>query len=104
MCKNVFFVVFLCFSSAVSATVDCPKARVESIQPDIDFIYIRLEGQNWQRLGNYSQPSTPSKLSVALAAHASGKKVLIRFPDGHNAECSSFNKTVDALMIRITDE
>ncbi len=104
MYKGVLLVIFLCFSSTVKASVDCPKARVESIQPDIDFVYIRLEGQDWQRLGSYSQPSTSSKLSVALAAQASGKEVLIRFPDGHNAKCNSFNNKVDALMIRLTDE
>ena len=104
MYKSVLLIFSLCFSSVVSASVDCPKAKIEYIQPDTDFVYIRLEGQNWQRLGDYTQPSTPAKLSIALAAHASGKKVLIRYPDGHDSECNTFNKTVNALMIRITNE
>ena len=91
-------------STQLLAYVDCPTSTVKYIQPDEEWVYIQLEGQNWQRLGDYNQPSLNAKLSVALAAFASGKRVKLRFPDGQDATCNTFNDDVNALMIRISNE
>ena len=105
MKKIIFSLVSgLLISSGASAYVDCPTSKVKYIQPDKDWVYIMLEGQDWQRLGDYNEPSLDAKLSIALAAFASGKRVKIRFPDGHNASCSEFNQTTNALAIRIVHE
>jgi len=82
------------------AWVNCPESTVKYVQPDTDRVYVQLEGQNWQSLGLYSQPGTSEKMSVALTAMASGKMVILRFPDGHDASCST-SATAAALMIRI---
>ncbi|MGP9800278.1 hypothetical protein [Rheinheimera sp. NSM] len=104
MKKYIFIVPIALLSKSAFAYVDCPSSSVKYIQPDEDRVYVQLEGQNWQRLGDYTQPSMNAKLSIALAAHATGKKVKIRFPDGHDASCNTFNNNVNATMIRIENE
>ena len=94
----VIFLLFLSFR--VNAYVSCPSAKVMYIQPQNDIVFILLEGQE---LGSYEEPSLPSKLSVALTAHSTGKKVILRFPDGHDANCAVFNASVSSMMIRLLD-
>ena len=98
---SVIFLLFLSFR--VNAYVSCPSAKVMYIQPQNDIDFILLEGQEWQKLGSYEEPSLPSKLSVALTAHSTGKKVILRFPDGHDANCAVFNASVSSMMIRLLD-
>ncbi|MFL0803837.1 MAG: hypothetical protein K6L81_08965 [Agarilytica sp.] len=104
MIKKLFTLVALLSSTYTFAYVDCPKAKVKHIQPDVGWVYIQLEGQDWQRLGDYDEKSLSSKVSIALSAFASGKEVMLRFPDGHNSECTSFNNTVNAWAIRISED
>jgi len=102
--KRIVLILGLILPLSAMAYVDCPSAKVKYIQPDETLVFIQLEGQDWQKLGDYTEPSLNAKLSVALAAFASRKKVKLRFPDGHNPNCSSFNSDVSARMIRITQE
>ena len=103
--KKIFMATILGIASAsANAYVDCPLSTVKYIQADSGKVYIQLEGQDWQKLGDYSEPSMEAKLSVAMYAHASLKKVKLRFPDGHNATCSLFNESVSAIMIRVTQD
>ena len=101
MKKIYLSLLTLLMSMNVHETVSCPAAKVEHIQPDADLVFIKLEGQDWQKLGGYEEPSINAKLSVALAAFATEKEVVLRFPAGHDSECSEFNKTTSSIMIRI---
>ena len=104
MKKSLIFILTLLVPCIGYSYVDCPVAKVKYIQPDKNWVYIMLEGQDWQRLGDYNEPSLDAKMSVALAAFASGKRVKLRYPDGHNATCSEFNQSVNATAIRIVHE
>jgi hypothetical protein len=95
--------ILLGLMERVWAHIECPAEKIKYIQPEKDIIFIKLVGQQWQRLGSYDDKSINAKLSVALSAHATGKKVILRFPDGHDPNCGIFNSSVGSLMIRILD-
>lgn len=103
MFKTLTSIAMLTLSCTSFAYVQCPEAKVQYVQPDTDRVYIQLEGQKWQSLGMYESAGTSEKMAVALAAFASGKKVLLRFPDGHDPDCSA-SATTPVLMIRIMHE
>ena len=98
--RAITFTTLSLLSAQSLAFVECPQAKVKYVQPDSDRVYIQLEGQNWQSLGLYTEPGTDQKMSIALAALAADKEVLLRFPDGHDANCAA-SATTTAKMIRI---
>jgi len=80
------------------ASVDCPAAKVNYLQIEGSVIYVNLEGQNWHLLGQIDTVGTKERYSALLAAQMSGKKVVLRYPDGY--DCSAYELTVPAMMVR----
>ncbi len=80
------------------ADVDCPAAKISNIQVQKTVIYVYPEGQQWHMVGNIDGPGVKEMYSALLAAQISGKKVILRYPDGY--DCSAYDLTIPANMVR----
>lgn len=83
------------------AVVDCPAAKVVHVQVENDAVYVYLEGQNWHLLGTIEHVATKMKLALVLAAQISGKRVMLRYPNGFN--CSASEMDTPSLVVRTLD-
>lgn len=100
--KKLVMLLILTSSSYVFADVNCPKAKVEHLQPQKSSILVRQEGQNWHRLGSPEDAGVKAMYSTLLAAQMAGKPVVIRYPDGF--DCSEYELSTPALMVRTYNE
>ncbi len=93
------FSVLALFISLNSYGIDCPAAKITQIQPQVGSILFYAEGQNWHRLGATDGRGVPEMYSALLAAMMSDKRVIVRYPDGY--DCTTYNTTIDAQMVRV---
>ena len=92
----------VCLASAHSTfAIDCPAAKVLSVQVENNAIVILLEGQNWHLLGFNEHVATKMKLATVLAAQSSGKRVMLRYPDGYN--CTAYELDTPTMAVRTVD-
>ena len=91
-------IVLSLISLSTYASVDCPAAKVLNLQPQRGSILVKLQGQNWHRVGKPDHPGVQAMYAALLAAQMAGKKVTIRYPDGYN--CKAYELRTDALMVR----
>ena len=103
MFKLVFIV--LIFSTAINfanATIDCPKAKIVNLQPQTNAILVKLEGQDWHKVGAPDDPGTMAMYSALLAAQMAEKPVVIRYPDGY--QCTEYELSTSAVIVRTYNE
>lgn len=96
--KKLILAIFILVLSKPAFSIDCPSAKVEHLQIEGSVIYVYPEGQNWHLVGNIEAVGTRERYSALLAAQMSGKKVVLRYPDGY--DCSQYNLSEPAVMVR----
>ena len=84
------------------STIDCPVAKVDSIQIEGANIYAYPEGQHWHLVGHLETIGTKERYSAILAAQIAGKKIILRYPDGY--DCSLYELSTPAVMVRLLNE
>ena len=94
LCLSLSLLAFNAF-----ATEDC-KSTVEHIQINDDGrILIFLSGQNWHLLSDStSDLSSKEKLSMALAAQASSREIMLRYPVGY--DCNAWETNTPPTIVR----
>ncbi|MEL6114740.1 hypothetical protein P0Y67_05960 [Photobacterium sp. SP02] len=103
ICKLTILCLSL-FWSATSVATDaiyCPYTKVLELQVQPENVLVHLEGQGWKQLGTYLEPALDSRVSIVLAAHASGKQVMMAFPLSSGIECEKTNYGVSPYKVRI---
>ena len=105
MLKGIILVGGILLSSVCMATdaIYCNPGKVLNIQSQTGNVVIQVSGLGWQQLGLYSDPIMNSRLSIALAAQASGKDLMLAFPLGSNVVCTNENWSVSPYKVRITN-
>ena len=100
MIRMTAFTILVSFFHAniTFASVDCPKAKILNLQPQTNAILVKLEGQDWHKVGAPGDPGSMAMCSALLAAQMAGKPVVIRYPDGY--QCSEYELSTSALMVR----
>ena len=88
----------LFMASLNTYAIDCPPAKVLNLQPQRSSILVKLQGQDWHRVGRPDHPGVKAMYSALLAAQMAGKKVTIRYPDGY--DCKAYELSTDAHMVR----
>ena len=96
--KKLIGISALLILVAPAYAVDCPAAKITHVQAQSSSILVRIEGQNWHRIGAVGGPGVDAMFSAALAAQVAGLDVILRYPDGY--DCSAYNTSTDAIMIR----
>lgn len=81
--------------------VDCPAAKVVHVQVENDAVYVYLEGQNWHLIGALEHVATKFKMATVLAAQASGRRLMLRYPNGYN--CTASEMDTPTLAVRTVD-
>ncbi len=84
--------------STITIALDCPKAKVEHLQPQTHIILVKQEGQPFRQVGHLDDAGTKAMYSALLAAQMSGKPVIIRYPAGF--DCSAYDLSTPATMVR----
>jgi len=86
------------FYSLSAQAIDCPPAKVVHLQPQKANILVKLEGQDWHKVGSADDPGAKAMYSALLAAQMAGRTVTIRYPDGY--DCLAYELSTDAYMVR----
>lgn len=100
--KLLLAVAILFLPVVVFADVNCPKAKVLHLQPQIGSILVYQEGQNWHNVGNPESAAVQAMYSALLAAQMADKPVIIRYPDG--CDCTAYELETAAKMVRTYNE
>ncbi|KZN64695.1 hypothetical protein N473_12960 [Pseudoalteromonas luteoviolacea CPMOR-1] len=108
--KSCLLSLLAMFSASSFSAEDCEPRKVINIQVEDTKVLVNLEGASWHLVGKFGTNekgvnddylATNMKLSVLMSAHAQGKPVTLRFPDGYN--CTSYNTTIPSLMVRLSN-
>ncbi|CCN36186.1 exported hypothetical protein [Vibrio nigripulchritudo SO65] len=81
----------------------CNAGTVKDIQSEQTNVVINISGLGWHQLGRYEELSFQSRLSMALSAQASGKKLVLVFPLESGVDCNQHNWNVSPLKVRISN-
>ncbi|WP_104403321.1 hypothetical protein [Vibrio penaeicida] len=105
MAKKFISFLFLLspFSVLASDGIYCNAGTVQDIQSERTNVIVNISGLGWHQLGKYDELSFQSRLSMALSAQASGKKLTLVFPLESGIECNKHNWTVSPLKVRISN-
>jgi hypothetical protein len=101
MLKNLFIACVLLASTQVLAAVKCPEAKIQMLRPTAERVFIQLEGQSWHVLALQGEKDYDKKLSRAMSAQRSDKKVALQFPNGYDDTCMTADTTVVAKNIKL---
>lgn len=81
----------------------CSAGKVMDIQSQTGNVVVNISGGvGWKHLGSYSDPALPSRMSIALAAQASDKNVMLAFPLNSGVVCTEPNWNVAPYKVRIS--
>lgn len=104
--KNILhslaFLLFISATTAQAASTFCGPAKVAELQPSsLGDIRIKLTDSSnpWHLIGVEGDIGVSTMYSTALAALASGKNVLLKFPGSY--DCSISELTTPISVIRI---
>lgn len=103
--KFKYAILFFCLVLPVSvlARTDCPAAKVTMIQIEDNVILYLQEGANWRRLGVVGELGTSERYSALLAAHMSGRKVVVAYASA-TYDCALYDLGTSANMVRLYAE
>ncbi|TQV74919.1 hypothetical protein FLL45_08135 [Aliikangiella marina] len=100
--KKLITTFLICFSFSAYAGKDCHYDKVVAIQAQKGSVLFQLVKDNqsiWKVMGEYNAPYLQSYQSVTQQAMASGEKIVVRYPEGHDCLANNFSTVPD--MIRI---
>ena len=89
-------------SAIASDAIYCPAGQVKHIQSQNNNVIIYIDDLGWKAIGNYSSPSTQTRLSLALYAQASGDNLLLAFPLNSGVICSESNYHIEPIKVRLS--
>ena len=95
--RLIWSILALMLASPVFA-LDCPDAKIIHVQLENNAVLVLQEGQNWHLVGYYAEAGTREKYAAILAAQMTGKRVIIRYPEGFN--CAAYELSTSSLMVR----
>ncbi len=87
-------------STSVLARTDCPPAKIIHIQIEGKIILYSQQGASWRQLGEIGNgDGTEERYAAILAAQATGKSVMVGYPDsGH--DCGVTDYGTAAFLVR----
>lgn len=81
------------------AITECEPAEINGVQVTDTNVVVKTNNE-WHLVGVFSDPGMKEKLSLLLAAHASGKEVVLKFiGDGYNCNQQTFSSRLYAAQI-----
>lgn len=96
--KILITVLLLFFSLNTYARKDCPVAIVDNIQIENASV-LYLQSGVWRKLGVLTDVGTKERFSALLAAHMSGKKVMVAY-ENSNFNCNKTDYSTNAMIVR----
>jgi hypothetical protein len=101
--KVAISLLIVSLSCASHARVDCPAAKIISIQIEATTILFLQEGADWRKLGLISEEGTKERYAALLASQAAGRKVIVAYARD-TYDCLAQNYSESALLIRTHNE
>jgi hypothetical protein len=95
---NKLAIIPLVLYSFNAFSVDCPKAKIEHIQPEVGHIVYKQIGYEWRKLGQADSDAVKAMYSALLSAQMAGKSVMVRYPEGYN--CNVYELSTPASVVR----
>lgn len=101
--KGLLVSILCCCLSQLTyaSSIGCDFAEVKDIQAQADEVIVRLDGQGWKLLGQYTDPALSTRLSMILSAQAIGKKIKLSFPIDSGVVCASDNYIVPPFKVKM---
>lgn len=84
-------------------SIYCTEGLVKEIQSQDYNVLVLVDGLGWKQLGTYEEKYLPTRLSLALSAHASGKKLMLAFPVDSGVDCPSHEWGTSPVKVRIME-